>query len=57
MFFCEDCRSKNNWPDSIRRSNGKCEVCDEPNSWCYDVPSKYLPIRREDKNENKIQSD
>jgi hypothetical protein len=43
MFFCEACRRKNNWPDSIFRSRGKCEVCGNVAN-CSDVPSKYLPL-------------
>jgi hypothetical protein len=45
MFFCEKCREKNDWPDSIMKSFGKCEVCGEHAS-CNDVPSRALPNHR-----------
>ncbi len=41
MFYCEVCRVKNNWPRSISRSRGACEVCDEIGD-CYDIASSYL---------------
>jgi hypothetical protein len=40
MLFCEDCRQKKNWPDSIMES-GKCEVCNRT-QMCYDVPAVML---------------
>lgn len=43
MFYCEPCRAKNEWPDSLGKSYGKCEVCDEVRS-CYDRPSSTLPL-------------
>lgn len=43
MFFCEKCRNENQWPDSLFKSRGKCEVCDQF-ATCNDVPSKYLPL-------------
>lgn len=42
MFFCDPCRDKNNWPDSIGRSYGRCEVCGDKGS-CNNVPSRFLP--------------
>lgn len=45
MFFCEDCRRERNWPNSIGRSHGTCELC-QTRADCYDVPSRYLPIPR-----------
>lgn len=42
MFFCEECREKNGWPDSMLRSRGRCEVCGEE-AHCNDVPSSQLP--------------
>ncbi len=44
MFYCEDCRVENNWPDSIGLSFGKCEVCGK-DAFCNDVPSKQLPTK------------
>lgn len=42
MFYCEDCRKKNNWPETASRSHGKCEMCGIV-GLCYDVPSSRLP--------------
>jgi hypothetical protein len=46
MFFCEKCRVKNQWPESLARSRGRCEVCGK-NAPCYDVPSGALPARKQ----------
>jgi hypothetical protein len=40
MFFCEDCRAKNNWPDGLIQQE-RCEKCGK-NKLCYDVPSVML---------------
>lgn len=37
---------KNDWPTSIMKSRGKCEVCGQPAS-CHYVPSRSLPARHE----------
>ncbi len=42
MFFCDPCAGLYDWPVSMFRSYGRCEVCRETAS-CSDVPSKYLP--------------
>ena len=42
MFYCEDCKEKNKYPESIRVSYGRCEICGET-AECYDVPSSHLP--------------
>lgn len=42
MFYCDPCRVQNQWPNSLRQSYGKCEMCEKV-SPCWDVPSKYLP--------------
>lgn len=42
MFFCEDCREANDWPTSLFRSHGRCEICAK-SAHCYDVPSGALP--------------
>lgn len=42
MYYCEECKKKLHWPESMSRSRGKCEVCGL-GAVCYDVPSKYLP--------------
>lgn len=42
MFYCEDCRRRNQWPKSPTLSAGNCEVCGFLET-CYDTPSKLLP--------------
>jgi hypothetical protein len=42
MFFCEPCRDKNEWPASIMKSTGTCEMCGE-HAICHDIPSSALP--------------
>jgi hypothetical protein len=42
MFYCEECRKKKGWPESMMRSFGPCEVCRQTRE-CYDVSSKHLP--------------
>jgi len=44
MFFCEPCRKSKGWPQSIRMSKGRCEVCGG-SADCHDVPSRHLPPR------------
>ena len=46
MFFCEECRIKNEWVGSIWKSRGKCELCDKVAD-CHDVPSRYLSMSKE----------
>lgn len=43
MFYCEACRIKNGWPDSLSQSSGKCECCDTRAN-CWDRPSSSLPL-------------
>jgi len=43
MFFCEPCRVKNGWPESLMKSHGTCEICGEVKV-CFDIPSRLLPI-------------
>ena len=42
MFYCEPCRKKNEWPESLCGSYGRCECCGRM-SVCNDVPSSCLP--------------
>lgn len=53
MFFCEKCRKKRNWPDSIGKSYGRCEVCGQ-STLCNDVPSCALPTPPSPKPKPKI---
>lgn len=43
MFYCEDCRKRNDWPDSLSLSRGQCEACGKT-AHCYDRPSSTLPM-------------
>lgn len=48
MFYCDYCAGKNDWPISLMRSYGQCEVCRQAEP-CNDVPSRLLPLAaRED---------
>ena len=42
MFYCEKCRIEKDWPESITKSYGKCEIC-EDTCECHDRPSSQLP--------------
>jgi hypothetical protein len=42
MYYCDDCRIKNKWPDSFTYSRGKCECCGA-SARCWDRPSSTLP--------------
>ena len=42
MFYCDECRTKNNWPESAAVSFGPCEICGHTKP-CFDVPSYCLP--------------
>lgn len=43
MFYCDNCRIKEKWPESIGKSLGKCEVCGK-NTECHDRPSSSIPV-------------
>lgn len=42
MFYCGSCAKKKNWPSTISRSRGRCEVCGDE-AVCNDMPSSKLP--------------
>ena len=46
MFYCNNCRKERNWPESIVKSMGACEIC-ETVTECHDKASKYLPPTKE----------
>lgn len=47
MFFCEECRVRNEWPEGFAKSLGPCEICGKTAA-CYDIPSSALPpVKRE----------
>ena len=47
MFYCNDCAKKMNYPISIFKSNGRCEICEEVRE-CSDIPCKDLPEEKEE---------
>ena len=53
MFYCEDCRFGRDWPQSMTRSQGKCEICNKT-ALCYDTPSSKLPKEDLDKLEPTV---
>ncbi len=42
MFYCDECKEKNKWPESFTKSVGHCESCGKY-IVCHDVPSRFLP--------------
>jgi hypothetical protein len=57
MFFCEECRKKNDWPTSLGYpfmgvSYGRCEICKKTDE-CHDVPSSRLPERKKEQGDAK----
>lgn len=42
MFYCEECARKHDWPESIMKSLGPCEMCERVRP-CNNVPSTRLP--------------
>lgn len=42
MMYCEKCREKKGWPDSLFISHGKCEVCGLEAD-CFSRASSQLP--------------
>lgn len=43
MFYCEPCRITRDWPESLMRSYGVCEVCGAKRE-CNDMASRQLPL-------------
>ena len=43
MFYCPECARKKNWPESLSRSHGPCELCNRT-TLCFDMPSRLLPL-------------
>lgn len=46
MFYCEECRKRNEWPESFGGSHGICEICGKVRD-CHDVASKFLPLPKD----------
>lgn len=49
MFYCNECANNNEWPRTIIKSKGDCEVCGIY-SVCNECKSSQLP---EPKNKNE----
>ncbi len=45
MYYCEECREKNEWPESLAQSKGTCELCRKYRV-CHDRKSSTLPKRK-----------
>lgn len=43
MFYCDECAEKKEWPTTLFRSRGPCEVCGQVAS-CNNVASGNLPV-------------
>jgi len=43
MFYCNDCAEKNGYPETLCKSEGKCEICGK-HAMCNDTPSGLLPM-------------
>ena len=52
MFYCDECREKKGWPESLAMSIGPCEVCGQMRS-CWDVKRDKLPLPAELKDDSK----
>lgn len=46
MFYCKPCQQANEWPETIFRSLGCCEVCDKPRVPCFERQASLLPPMR-----------
>ena len=42
MFYCNECAEKHKYPETISKSIGICELCNE-HAECNDRPSRLLP--------------
>lgn len=47
MFYCEECRAKNDWPGSFFEAIGPCEICHKKTG-CHDVHHSLLPLPPEE---------
>jgi len=45
MFYCDKCRVKNKYPESMVFSYGACEICGNDKGKCHDYPTKLLPLK------------
>lgn len=53
MFYCDKCANEKGYPLSLGfKSFGSCEICKKERA-CNDITSKYLPTKKENKNDTK----
>ncbi len=45
MFYCNKCAKEKGWHESLNKSFGKCEICNNVLD-CNDVQSRDLPLPR-----------
>lgn len=50
MFYCDGCAREREWPVSLSRSLGLCELCGRKRV-CNDVHSSKLPKKKEEPKE------
>lgn len=43
MFYCDECATKNGYPETAFKSQGPCECCGKLRV-CNDMPSRLLPM-------------
>ena len=41
MFYCDECRTARDYPESFSKSKGKCEICGRT-ALCHDKPVKEI---------------
>lgn len=44
MFYCDICAKQNDFPITIGKSNGTCEICKRI-ALCNDMPISKLPVK------------
>jgi hypothetical protein len=49
-MYCNDCAKAHEWPESVTRSVGPCELCKTVDD-CNEIPSRQLPTARANKGE------
>jgi len=53
MFYCNGCRVRNSWPQSLASSVGTCECCGRITA-CNDRPASTLPPVKEPTHEDRM---
>lgn len=55
MFYCDPCAKEHGYPETIMRSYGQCEICDE-SAVCNSRASALLPLSRKakDRQQDKV---